>query len=282
MTLRRGNGPSVTASASELLDHLDAYCDALPRTASTVQRVGPFELFVGRPDGWPFYTRPARGTREKIGPSDVITAITTMRELGVPEQIEWIEAAAPELAPACRNAGLVVTELPLLVLPPDRELEVKPPHGDIEVHRVGEEDDLATFAGVATVAFSNPGTDPGAAGVRELAEATRLRPPALVEFERERIAQGHTVMMGVLAGGIPVASGSHQPLGDTTEIVGIGTLPAFRRRGFGALVTQALVTHARSIGIRNIFLTAGDEEIARVYERVGFERIASAYVAMPG
>jgi predicted GNAT family acetyltransferase len=71
----------------------------------------------------------------------------------------------------------------------------------------------------------------------------------------------------------------HQPVGDVTEVVGVATLPAFRRRGLGAAVTGLLVADARARGVETVFLTAGDEEIARVYARLGFVRIGTSCIA---
>jgi predicted GNAT family acetyltransferase len=67
--------------------------------------------------------------------------------------------------------------------------------------------------------------------------------------------------------------GSHQPVGDVTEVVGVATLPAFRRRGIGAAITAALVADARRRGVDMILLSAGSDEVARVYAKVGFVRM---------
>jgi predicted GNAT family acetyltransferase len=64
-----------------------------------------------------------------------------------------------------------------------------------------------------------------------------------------------------------------------TEIVGVATLPAARRRGLGAAITAALVADAQQRGVDVIFLSAGSEAVARIYERVGFRRIATACIA---
>ncbi len=84
-----------------------------------------------------------------------------------------------------------------------------------------------------------------------------------------------------IADDAPVAVGSHQPVGRITEITGVGTLPAYRRRGIGAALTSFLVQDALARGIETIFLTAGDEEIAGVYARTGFERVGTACAAEP-
>jgi predicted GNAT family acetyltransferase len=81
--------------------------------------------------------------------------------------------------------------------------------------------------------------------------------------------------------GEPIGVGSHQPLNGVTEIVGVATLPAYRRRGVGAAVTGALADDAVRRGIRTVFLSAADADVARLYERLGFRRVATACIAEP-
>ena len=57
------------------------------------------------------------------------------------------------------------------------------------------------------------------------------------------------------------------------------TLPSARRQGLGGAVTAALVTDALAHGAEIVFLSAGSEEIARVYGRLGFARIGTACIA---
>jgi len=71
----------------------------------------------------------------------------------------------------------------------------------------------------------------------------------------------------------------HLPVDGVTEVVGVGTVPAARRRGFGAAVTAALVEDARRRGVETVFLSAGSDEIARLYASLGFERIGTACIA---
>jgi predicted GNAT family acetyltransferase len=99
---------------------------------------------------------------------------------------------------------------------------------------------------------------------------------------RERIAAGRTVMMVAVENGEPVAVGTHAPVdvdgAEVSEIVGIATLPRFRGRGLGAGLASALVDHARETA-ETVFLTAGDDDVARIYERVGFARLGTTGVA---
>ncbi|MCW2575318.1 MAG: putative acyltransferase, partial [Modestobacter sp.] len=102
------------------------------------------------------------------------------------------------------------------------------------------------------------------------------------EALRERVASGRTVMMVAVDDGQPVAIGSHQPVDvdgtEISEVVGVATLPRFRGRGLGAGLTSALVEHARQTADL-VFLSAGDDDVARVYERAGFARVGTTCLA---
>jgi predicted GNAT family acetyltransferase len=75
-----------------------------------------------------------------------------------------------------------------------------------------------------------------------------------------------------------VAVASWTPVADgVTEIVGVATLPGFRRRGIGALVTAHTVRAAATLaGVTLPWLTPGDNGADRVYRRIGFSPAATA------
>jgi predicted GNAT family acetyltransferase len=88
-------------------------------------------------------------------------------------------------------------------------------------------------------------------------------------------------MAAAVVEGVPVGVGSHQPVGTVSEVVGVATLPAFRRRGIAAALTSLLVEDALGRGVRTLFLSAGDAAVARIYERVGFRQLGTACIAVP-
>jgi GNAT superfamily N-acetyltransferase len=169
-----------------------------------------------------------------------------------------------------------VERYPLLVLDSPRE---PPPALDVQVRLVSPEDDLARFAAVAWLAFQAPGTAVGPLDPGALETAIARRGSDSVEFERRRLREGLTVSAVAFVDEQPVAFGSHQPVGRVSEVVGVGTLAAYRRRGIAALLTSVLVQDALSRGVDSVFLTAGGEAVARVYERVGFRHLAWGCVA---
>jgi GNAT superfamily N-acetyltransferase len=63
-------------------------------------------------------------------------------------------------------------------------------------------------------------------------------------------------------------------------LIGVVTIPEFRRRGIGACMTRAALDHARALGHRMAFL--GTSDMGRgIYERMGFRFVCTSlgYVA---
>ena len=107
-----GHGRLAAVMAVDpLLDRIDAYCDAVPRTAARAEAHGPLTLFVNDGPGWSFYARPTRGTAT-VTPTDVDRVRARQRQLGIPETFEWIAEVTPSLGPAARATGLAVTDHP--------------------------------------------------------------------------------------------------------------------------------------------------------------------------
>jgi ribosomal protein S18 acetylase RimI-like enzyme len=238
-------------------------------------------LFVKTGDGWPYYARPRRSAASAPGADDVRKVRERQRELGVPEAFEWIDDVSPAVRAAAAAGGLQVGDHPLMVHDDGRVVSGRPPRDDLDVRLVQENDDLALLFSVPAVGFSNPGTAVGPAGVAELRAAAAARPSSEAGFQRERLRSGSTVLAAAFVDGVPAASGVHQPVGAVTEVAGVATLPAFRRRGLGAAVTAFLVADARRRGIETVFLTAGSDEIARLYSTLGFRRVGTSCIAGP-
>ncbi|MFF3115339.1 GNAT family N-acetyltransferase [Kitasatospora sp. NPDC057904] len=280
--------PSTTASATadpHLLDEIERYYDAVPRSAARTEDFGPLTLFVRDGAGWPYYARPTLGhDGPAVTADDVLRVLARQRELGVPEAFEWVAEHDPELRAAVEGAGLTVHEHPLLVLGPADEPGAAPaPAERVEVRVLAADaPELAAALAVPRLAFADPGTGIGAAGTVELATAEQeLAADGTARRVAERITAGTTVLAAALEDGTPLCAGQHNPVGPVTEVGGVGTLPAARRRGLGLAVTAALVAHARANGVRTVFLSAADEDVARIYRRAGFRPFATALIAEP-
>jgi ribosomal protein S18 acetylase RimI-like enzyme len=240
-----------------------------------VEEHGPLRLFVAQDVPWPYYARPAGGD---ITADDVRAVRRRQWTLGTPEAFEWIVDLAPTLGPAARETGLDVDEVPLMALAtPLDALRV-----DARLRRLEPDDDaLAASRAAADIAFGAPGTARGDAGPRERDAALPNFPETRLSAVRERMAGGLTVTVVAEDADGVLAVGSHQPVAGVTEIVGVGTLPSARRRGLGAAVTAALVQDARRGGAEIVFLSAGSDDIARMYGRLGFKRVGTAGLALP-
>jgi ribosomal protein S18 acetylase RimI-like enzyme len=248
---------------SDLLETLETYYDSVPRASATVEEVGPLTLFVkGRPGGWDYYARPRLGLTDDVRREDVDRVRARQRELGVPENLEWVHETTPSMLAAVRASGLPVDECPLLVLPED----AAPARVNGTVRVLGPDDDLGAVVSAVHAGFD--GTD-------ETVPRTATRQSALIRAGLLAMAAAYDEQGAVVGGG------SHGPRGTTTELTGIAVLPRARRRGVGAAITAALVADARSRGVRTVFLSAQDDTVARVYERVGFVRVGTACIAEP-
>ncbi len=265
-------GPSRArhhASVADLLQRIDAFCDAVPRAGATVQDVGPLRLFVRDGSGWPFYARPVPG-----GPSITSDDVVRMRrrqvELAVPAAFEWVDGAAPSMRYAVEGAGLAALVCPVLVLDGEPAEMALPAGHELRLLGPLDADLAAAEHAVRSVAAEAFGA--GGAGAPTARELDRLR---------SDLAGGSVARALVVGPDGPVASGAAQRCGDVVELVGIATAARARGRGLGSAVTAALAAAARRTGAGVVFLAAGDETATRVYRRVGFRPVGTCGVAAP-
>ncbi|MGK5676762.1 GNAT family N-acetyltransferase [Micromonospora sp. URMC 106] len=271
---------------TDLFDRLERFYDAVPRDAARVEEHGALVLFVRDGAGWPFYARPRLDAAGPPSLADVAAVRERQRELGLPEAFEWVHETTPGLLAVARSAGLSVLEAPLMVLDPaalpDPGTLTDVPVRLLDPAGPGFAADVAARRAVAAVGFSTPGTGRGEAGPAQRDAAVAELDEAALDEERARIADGRrlSALAGTAADGA-LASGMAMRVGGVAEIAGIATLPAARRRGLGAAVTATLARELLAAGTEVVFLSAGSEDIARVYLRVGFRRVGTACIAEP-
>lgn len=262
-----------------MLDRIERFYDAVPRSAARVEALPPLVLFVHESAGWSYYARPMLGA-SAFTAADVERVRARQQELGVGESFEWVAETTPSLRAAVEATGLVIVEYPLMLLDAAHYAPAALDDG-LTARMVGPDDDIARIEAVARLGFGAPGTAVGEVGVEALDGAAAPMTAEQIASRQERLRSGHLVTFAVLDRGEPVCIGSHQPVGGVTEIVGVATLPAYRRRGIAGAVTSLLVDDALARGVETIFLSAGGEDVARVYARLGFERIGTACIAEP-
>lgn len=251
--------------APDDLTTINTYCDTAPRATANAETIGPFTLFVAR-TGWPFYARPAVDLRpdHAFDVAEIAVVVERQRALGIPLTFEWVHELAPALAAAAGSHGLDVTTRPLLV----QTVEI-PSTGTVEDIVMLEPEDDRFGAARSAVAggfeeTDSPGPEPGLEAIRQRAREELLRVAGAFDTS-----------------GAAVGGGSASARGDVAELTGIAVLPRARGRGIGAAITAVLAADARARGVRTVWLSATDERVAAVYERVGFTRIGTTYEAAP-
>jgi len=260
----------------DLLTRIDAYYDTAPRATARAEEHGSMVLFVAE-RGWPFYARPGLTRSTEPTVDEIREVLARQSELKVPLAVEWVHDTAPSLAESARAAGMTVHECPLLAL----GSWVEPSPADGRVRLMGaEDDDLVAVQAAIGVGFDTPGTAVADAGVAQRDGAAALADTERLDFTRDMIRAGQSVLVGAFVDGIgPVGGGSHNPRGQVSEMVGVGVLPAFRRRGLAGAVAQLLARQALDSGATTLFCGAESIDVARVYERVGFRRIGTTCMA---
>src|SRR3954469_17500447 len=254
-----------------MLDCVERYFAAAPLPDARIAEAGGLDVPIGSP-AWSYPARPRPGGPRGTA-ADVASAGAPPEGGRLPVALEWVCERSPDVAPAARAAGLAVEELPLLVAADPVELLLPQ---DVRLYVIGADDpDLPRYERVAAIAFAEPG---GRRDVREAPPDPSPEAAARPAGLRGRIAAGRTVLMVAVEDGEPVAVGSHHPVdvdGDeVSEVAGVATLPRRRGRGLGAGRASPLAAPARNPADL-LFLPAGDDDVARVYERVGFARLAT-------
>ncbi len=112
-------------------------------------------------------------------------------------------------------------------------------------------------------------------GTRGFGDEEREATPERIADLRRRVGLGGEYFVAWL-GDQPVGVGAYTvPLDGFTELVGIATLPEYRRRGIAGAVTAEMARIAFEEGVRTAFLTAADDDASRVYQRSGFCRVGT-------
>ena len=186
---------------------------------------------------------------------DVSEMIAVFEQHGRRPRLEFFRELWPDVPPLLETHGFRLKDTqPALAM---RRDDWKGHSSDVRV-RMATPDDAEAINAVADIAFEGDGPDPNrTSAIRESLSAGRSRAAvALVPDGDEVIGCGRIV-------GVP----------DVREVVAIGVLPEYRRKGVGTAVTASL--------LEDFFI--GDGEIAwlsaapgaeGVYTRLGFKPVA--------
>ena len=277
---------------TDVFARLERFYDAVPRDATVTEDIGGFVLFIRQGPGWPYYARPRLGA-DTPSAADVTAVRRRQRDLGAPEAFEWVHETTPDLLAVARSAGLEVVLAPLMVLEraalvPDLPL----PDATIRFLDPADPrfaDDLMASRAVGHLGFGAPanavvpvGTvaaEP--AGPRDRDAVPPMSAEAIEEQRRRHVSGRFTTAVVESPTEGVLASGATQRVNDVAEIAGVATLPSARRRGYASQLTASLARHALQTGVDLVFLSAGDDDVARLYSKVGFRRIGTACIAEP-
>jgi GNAT superfamily N-acetyltransferase len=250
-------------------------------------RIGPFlcRYAVGSDHPMLNYAVPDDFAEPSASEIEALVAEFAARRL-LP-RLEYAAQAAPRLEALLLDRGFAVEgRYPLLTCaaaaaspPPDAagfELGLANSSADhVDALVVGAD----AFAGGEAGGPESGGPEaggPASGGPASGGPASGPEPPtrAAIEARRKLVAAGGAVALArEAASGTPAGSAVLAvPMAGVSEIAGVGTRPAFRRRGVAGALVGLLVGHAARQGVELLWLTPGDQGAERVYAAAGFER----------
>ncbi len=176
--------------------------------------------------------------------------------------VTFLDQFAPPLEHALLAAGWHMTSCQTVLVCTRTTLVQPPLPHDVTMVTVSADSPLDDIREALDV--NEQGFDPNAAPATE-EDAAQFRP---------MLAGCRAVVLCLAMRG--VSGGMFVPIHHgVTEVAGVATLAAFRRRGFAAIVTAHVAQAAFEYGAELVFLVAANDAAARVYQRVGFHPCAA-------
>lgn len=249
---------------NELIASLQAYLrKAAGHTRHTIPHP-PFHLYIHPTDDFRFfnYAIPDEPV-ETLSPEDLAGLRHAFAERGRRLRFEFLHEYTPELRGLLEALGVPGEgENPLLVCTRETWKDVAAPAG-LEIRRLTSSSPDAELAAQIEV------------GSRGFGDEGRDATPERIADLRRRLGLGGQYF-GAWLGDQPAGVGAYTvPLDGFTELVGIATLPEYRRRGIAGAVTAEMAKTAFAEGVQTAFLTAADDDASRVYQRAGFYRVGT-------
>ncbi|MET8149434.1 GNAT family N-acetyltransferase [Actinoplanes sp. NPDC049668] len=279
---------------SDVFTRLERFYDAVHRDAAVAEEIGGFVLFVNDGGGWPFYARPRLGGTATPSAADITAVRQRQRDLGIPEAFEWVHETTPDLLAVARSGGLDVLLAPLMVLESAALVPDLPLPGAqirfLDPSAPSFRADLDASRAVGRLGFGAPANvtavQAGSLVVEVAGPEQRDAVPPLGDDDVAQLTRRHSSgrlvsavvespEAGILTCGTALCAGA------VAEIAGVATLPSARRRGYASQLTASLARRALHDGADLILLSAGDDDVARLYSKVGFRRIGTACIAEP-
>jgi GNAT superfamily N-acetyltransferase len=248
-------------AAPELLERIQAQMRTVARHLYEAVPVPPFTLFFHATDPLPYFNYaipdgPGAASRNLTAPLDRLESEFRARRR-VP-RFEFVEACAPRLAEALEAHAFALENRAQLMICRRGKERAAPTVRGLDIATLDAAtplEEFVVFLDVQRRAFGLP----------------YGRPPSDEESLslRETLGDGFAFLARIA--GEPVATAMIQPQHEgLTELVGVATLEAFRRRGIGGFLSFAAVRAAFLRGVSLAFLSAADARAGRVYEAAGF------------
>jgi ribosomal protein S18 acetylase RimI-like enzyme len=242
-------GPADRADAAVVQDFLRS-------RARGGAQVGPFSILFSPGDRSLFanYAVPADNAQPSAG--EIIALEEAFRTRKRQPRLEYVPAAAPAVEAALLEASFTVEmRPPLMTRRADPAIKAPNLEG-FDLRLVEAPEHLAQAVRVAAAAFGGDEAD--------------------AQWLMGAVARGGCVLVAYdLETQEPAGVGAFiRPAGGVTEVVGIGVLPAFRRRGLAQAITSTLADAAFDGGCSLVFLSAAGEAQSAIYARAGFVRQA--------
>lgn len=246
-----------------LIDRLQAYLRQSARQRYDAFPVPPFTVFVHPSSDFSYvnYAIPDQPTSADLGEPLAALRATFDQHKRLP-RFEFIQEFAPDLAPALLAHGFEEESRTLFMICTPDTYRAAPAVPGLHITALSASSpvDLRDFITVQRQSFGSDWTPPVTeTDVAEFVRTLDTSPSFLARID------GQAAGVGSLTA----------PIDRLTEIVGIGTQPALRRRGIAAAITAQALQSAFAQGVEIACLSAADANAGRVYERVGFQPLAT-------
>lgn len=222
----------------------------------------PFTLFFKPADPFPYFNYAIPDGAVGGDLSEILSALRAEFHVrGRIARFEFFEAFAPDLPAALRDSGFVEESRNWSMTCTPNSLHLPPEVSGLAVTPISARStdaDLGDFLTAQRQGFEpeniSPVTDE---------EITRARD----SFTRS----GAGAFLGRIDGAPAGVSYYSRPIDGISELAGIATLEAFRKRGIASLLTWYAAQAVFAAGVEVAFLTAEDDRAGRVYEHIGFQ-----------
>lgn len=247
------------------IDLIQSQLRASARRNFEAVSIPPFTCFFNPDDQapWSNYAIPDVPVDGDVQ-TPLVALVDAFRIRGCLPRFEYIEAFAPQLARCLEQAGFTEEDRHFLMICTRQSFLPAAAVPGLVITRLADDAPVSRVQDLMTVqrrAFGDEGV------------------PRVDAQEAEQFRQRFRGMQLFVADleDEPVAVASlMQPHAGISEIAGIATLAAYRRRGIAQAVTAHVVRTAFEQELEAVFLTAANANAGRVYARVGFEPAGSA------